>query len=133
MVGRYYLAAVPVATLHCDLVTQRIDELIADRGRKPAKFDRGPIAAQCSTPNRLLVGIDASEAVEKGQPRVIVIGVPYSLDRLADFQAGEFERTRAENVLLIPARILVEYRLFVNEAEGIGERGQKCSGRKFQV
>ena len=133
MVGRDHLAAVPVAALHGDLVAQRLDQLVSGRGRKAAKLDRGPVAAQRRDAYRLLVGIDASKAVEMRQPLVVIIRVSHPLDRLTDFQPGEFEGTRAKNVLFVPPRILVEDRLLVYPAIGVGERREEGAGREFQV
>ena len=55
------------------------------------------------------------------------------LDRLACFVFGEFERTRAENILFVPARILVENVLLVDKCEGVGERWQEGIGREFEM
>ena len=124
---------IPVALLHRDLVAERLDELVARRGRHAAELDRGAVAADRLDPHRLLVGIDAGEAVEIRQPFVVIIGVPLALDRLADLVIDEFERAGAENVLLVPARVLVENLLLVDEIERVGERRQKRAGREFEM
>src|SRR5262249_23096194 len=58
--------------------------------------------------DRLLGREDAGEAVEIRLPRMIIVGVAYALDRLADLVARELERARAHDVLFVPVRILVE-------------------------
>src|ERR1700739_506698 len=113
--------AVPVALLHHDLVAQRTDELVAHRGWKAAELDRRAVRAERVDPNRLFVRVDAGETVEVGQPLLIIVGILDALDRLADFVAGELEGTRAQDILLVPAGILVEYRLLVDKAERVGE------------
>ncbi len=108
VIGGHRAGDVPVALLDRDLVAERLDELVARRGRHAAEFDSGAVGADRLDPHRLLVGIDSGEAVEIGQPFMVVIGVPLALDRLADLVIDEFERARAEDIPLIPTRILVE-------------------------
>ena len=64
---------------------------------------------------------------------MVIIGVPLAFDRLADLVVDEFERAGTENILFIPARVLVEDRFPVNEIERVGERRQKCAGGKLQI
>ena len=64
---------------------------------------------------------------------MVIVGVLLALDRLADLIVGEFERARAENVFLVPARVLVEYRFLADEIERVGERRQKRAGREFET
>src|SRR5262249_13700256 len=126
-------AAVPIALLHGDLVAQRAYQLVGHGWWKPAKLDRCTIAADCLYPDCLLIRIDAGKPIEVGQPFLVVVGVLYSLDRLSGFDRSEFERARSQDVLLIPAGILVEDLFLVDPAEGVGERRQQRSGREFQV
>jgi len=51
-------AAVPVALLRGDLVTQRAYQLVAHGRWKPAEFDRCTIAADCLNPDCVLIHID---------------------------------------------------------------------------
>src|SRR5262249_23530793 len=125
-------ATVPVALLDGDLVAERADQLVAHRGRKAAELDRGAVAPDRLDPDRLLVGIDTDEAVEEGQSLLVIVGVFNSLDRLAGFDRGKFERARAQYVLLVPARIPLEDLLFVDEAEGVGERRKEGARREFE-
>ena len=66
VVGLHEAAAVPVALLNRDLVTERADELVAHRWRKPAELDGGTVAADRVDPHRLLRRVDRGEAVEEG-------------------------------------------------------------------
>src|SRR5262245_37950212 len=66
-------------------------------------------------------------------PRMIIVGVAYALDRLADLVARELERAGAHDVLFVPVRILVEDRLLVDPGEGIGQRRQEGAGRELQA
>src|SRR5262249_34389970 len=108
VVRLHHAAAVPVAFLHRDLVAEGFDDLIAGRGRQPAKLHRRTVAADRLDPHRLLVGKYAGKAVEIRQAFSIVVGVSYPLDRLPGLVFGELEWAGAENVLFVPARILVE-------------------------
>ena len=132
MVGLDKAAAIPVALLHGDFAAERAGQLVAHGRRKAPEFDRRAVAAQRRHANRLLVGIDPDERVEIRQPRVIIIWVAHALDRLADLHAGEFEGSRPQDVLFIPARVLVEMRLLVDPVVGARQRRQKCVGREFQ-
>ena len=133
VIGRHQIAAVPVALLHRDLVAELLDELIARRGRQAAELHCRAVRADRVDPDCLLVRVDAGEPVEIRQPRVIIIGVAHALDRLAELVFGELERARAHDVLLVPARILVEDFLLVDPSIGIGERRQEGAGRKLQM
>ncbi len=64
---------------------------------------------------------------------MVVVPILFALDRLADLVIDKFERTGAEDVLLVPARVLVEDLLFVDEVERVGERRQKRAGREFEM
>ena len=55
---------VPIALLDLDLVAERLDQFVARRGRHAAELDRRAVGADRLDPHRLLVGIDASEAVK---------------------------------------------------------------------
>src|ERR1700730_1735578 len=96
-------------SLSCTVILSpsALTKLVACCGRHAAEFDRRAVGADRLNPNRLLVGINADEAVEIGPPLMVIIGVLHTLDRLADLIVDEFERARAENVLLVPARVLV--------------------------
>ena len=133
VVWRHRAADVPIALLHRDLVAEGIYQLVARRRRHAAELDCRAIAADCGDPHRLLVGEDAGEAVEIGQTLNVIIRVPHPLDRLSGLVGDEFERARTHDVRLVPARVLVEDRLLVNEVERVGERRQKRAGREFQT
>src|SRR5262249_19560288 len=113
-------AAVPVALLNRDFVAQCLDEFVARRRREAPELDRRAVGAYRVKPYRLLVGIDRLKAVEIRQPFAIIIGIACTADRLPGLEFGEFEWTGAKDVLLIPARILVEYFFSVNKGEGVG-------------
>ena len=132
VVRRYRAADIPNALLRHDLIAKRADQLVARRGRHAAKLDRGAIAADRVDACRLLVGIDRGKAVEIGERRVVVIRVSHAGDGLPGLVMGEFERAGAENVLLVPVRILVEDRLFVDPVERVGDRRQEGGGREFE-
>src|SRR5215813_3704870 len=87
LIGRDHIAAVPVAALHNDFVAQLLLELIARRGRQAAEFSRRAVGPDGVDTDRLLGREDAGEAVEIRLPRMIVVGVAYALDRLADLVA----------------------------------------------
>src|SRR5208283_566802 len=72
------------------------------------------------------------KAIEIGQTLMIVVGVALTLDRLANIVADEFEWAGAENVLLVPVRVLVEDRLLVNPSIGIGQSRQERVGGEFK-
>ena len=61
-------AAIPVALLNGDLVTQCGDKFVAGGRGKPAEFDRRTVTFDRCYPDRLLVGENAGEAVEIGNP-----------------------------------------------------------------
>src|SRR5262249_3586270 len=116
MIGRGDVAAVQIALLNCDLVPERADELVARRWRQVPEIDSGAVAADGIDPYGLFGSINTGEALEVRQPSPVVVGVLHSFDRLASFDRRELERPRAQYVLLIPARILVEDLLFVDPA-----------------
>src|SRR5262249_55184117 len=116
-----------------DFVAQLLLELIARRGRQAAEFSRRAVGPDGVDADRLLGREDAGEAVEIRLPRMIIVGVAYALDRLADLVARELERAGAHDVLFVPARILVEDRLLVDPGEGIGQRPQGGGGRELQA
>ena len=64
---------------------------------------------------------------------MIVVPILFALDRLAYLVIDEFEGAGTEDIPLVPARILVEDFLFVDEIERVGERRQKRARRKFKV
>src|SRR5262249_38614500 len=132
VIGRDHITAVPVAALHDDFVAQLLLELIARRGRQAAEFSPRAFGPDGVDANRLLGREDAGEAVEIRLPRMIVVGVAYALDRLADLVARELERAGAHDVLFVPMRILVEDRLLVDPGEGIGQRRQESAGRELR-
>src|SRR5215471_1776041 len=103
-------------------------ELLGPRTHDPqnAELDRRTITADCLDADRLLVRIDAGEPVEIGQPSMVIVGVLYSLYRLAGFDPGEFERARPQDVLLVPARVLVEDLLLVDPAKGSASAGKNA-------
>src|SRR5215469_3174760 len=133
VVRLYQTAAIPVALLHNDLVTERLDEFVARRGRQPTKFHRGAPAADCIDPNRLLLGVYCGKTVKVRQSLSIIIGVSYPLHRLTGLVFGELEGPGAEDVFLVPPRILVEHLLLVDEGKGIGECRQECACCKLQT
>src|SRR5262249_60764612 len=106
VIGCSTFAAVPVAALHDAFVPQLLRELIARRGRQAAEFSRRAVRPDGVDADRLLGREDAGEAVEIRLPRIIVVGVAYALDRLADLVARELERAGAHDVLFVPVRIL---------------------------
>src|SRR5262249_61233894 len=103
------------------------------RGGNAAELQRRTVGAEGTDPYRLLVGVDPGKAVEVGQTLVIIIWVAHTLDRLADLIVDEFERSRAENVLLVPARVLVESFFLIDPTIGVSERRQKRARREFQM
>src|SRR5215475_10650107 len=119
-------------SLHGDLFIERTDELVARRGRQVAEIDRGAIAANGVDANRLLGSVKTGEAVEIGQSRMVIIRVAHALDLRTGLVADEFERSRTQDVLLVPARFLVEDLLLVNPGKRVGERRQKGVRRKLQ-
>ncbi|HEV8031867.1 MAG TPA: hypothetical protein VGP42_12695 [Stellaceae bacterium] len=125
-------AAVPVALLHRDPLAERGFQFIARGGRETAKLDGRAVAADRVDPGRLLVGENALEPVEVGQPGMVVIRVANPGDRLAGLVGDELERARSQDVLLVPMRVLVEVLLLVDEGERVGERRQEGAGGKFQ-
>ena len=64
---------------------------------------------------------------------MIIFGVALTLDRRADLIADKFEGSRAQDVLLVPARVLVEDLLLIDQGEGVGERRQKRAGCELEV
>src|SRR5262249_62280591 len=92
-----------------------------------------PRAGKARAGDRLLGGLKTGEAVEIGQSRMVIIRVAHALDRRTGLVADEFERSRTQDVLLVPARILVEDLLLVNPGKGVGERRQKGVRRKLQT
>src|SRR6516162_8497479 len=128
MVRRYHPATVPVTGLYCDFVAESLLQLVDSGGREAAKFNRGPVGANCLDPHGLLIGEYPGKAVEVRQALMEVVRVALTLDRLAGVVGYESERTGAENVLLVPVRVLVEDRLFVDPGVGIGQCRQKCVG-----
>ena len=133
VIGRDHIAAVPVAALHDDLVAQLLLELIARRGRQAAELSGRAVAPDGIDADRLLGRIDGGEAVEIGLSSVIVVGIAHSFDRLADLVTGRLEWAGAHDVLLVPARVLVEDGLLVDPGEGIGERRQERAGGELQA
>src|SRR5271155_4234093 len=132
VVRGYPPATVPVAGLDGNLVAERLFQLV-DSGRwKAAKFDCSPVRADRLDADRLLVGIYPGKAVEVRQPRTEVVGVALTLDRLAGIVADELERARAEDVLFVPVRVLVEDFLFIDPGIGVGQRRQKRVGGELQ-
>src|SRR5439155_15584587 len=59
VVGLHQAAAVPIAFLHRDLVTERLDDLVTRRGRQPTKLHCRAVAAYRLDTYRLLIGVDA--------------------------------------------------------------------------
>src|SRR5215471_15461816 len=133
VVRGYQIAAIPVALLHRDFAVERALEFVARRRRKAAELDRGAVGAYRVEPHRLLVGIDRRKAVKIRQSFAIIIGIADPSDRLASLVFGEFEGAGTEDVLLVPARVLVEDFLLVDERERVGERRQKSVGREFKM
>ena len=133
VVRLHQAAAVPVAFLDRDLVAERPDDFVTRRGRQSTKLHRRAVAADCLDPHRLLVGINAGEAVEMGQALMVIVGVLDTLDRLPDLIFREFERARAENIFFVPARVQVEDFLLVDPTVRIGQRRQKRARCKFQM
>src|SRR4029077_9870399 len=133
VVGLYEAAAVPVAGVHGDLVAERAYELIAHRGWEAAELDRRAIGPDSVDPNRLLIGIDPGEAVQMRQALMVIVGILRALDRLANLVFDEFEWTRSEDILLVPARVLVEGLLLVNPAVGVGQGRQERARCKLEV
>ena len=132
MIGRDEQAAVPIAGLHRDLVAERADQFVTRRGRQSAEFDSGPVAADRIESRCLLRSQDPGNTVEIRQSLVMVVRVTLAFDRLAGLVADQLERTRAHDVLLVPARVLVEDLLLVDPGERIGERRQERAGREFE-
>jgi len=62
------VSAVPVTLLNGQLAAECGLQLVARRRRKATELDRRPIAADRAYPDRLLVGENAGEAVEIGNP-----------------------------------------------------------------
>src|SRR5207248_7104962 len=114
VIYRQDAAAIPVAGLHCDLIAERADQLVAHRRRKATKLDRRAVAADGLDPGDLLGGVDADKPVKIGQSLMVVIGIALALDRLTGVVGDEFERPRAFDVLLVPMDVLVEFRLAVD-------------------
>ena len=133
VVGGYRAGDIPITFLHRDLVAECVDQLITGRWRHAAELDRRAVGADRVDPGRLLVDEDPDNAVEIGQTLVIVIRVAYALDRLAGFIGGELEGAGPHDVLLVPARILVEVGLPVDPVERIGECRQERTGREFEA
>src|SRR5690349_23990286 len=75
VVRRYHPATVPVTGLYGDFVAESLLQLVDGGGGETTKFDRGPVGADRLDTYRLLLGIDAGEAVEIRQSLVIIIGI----------------------------------------------------------
>ena len=133
LVGRQEVDAVPVAGLHRDLVAQLLDQLIARRRRHAAELRGGAVGADGVDAHRLLGGEDGDEAVEVGLTLMVVVGIAHALDRLAGLVGDELERSRAQDVLLEPARILLQGLLLVDVGERIGQRRQEGPGGELQL
>ena len=133
VIGGHHVAAVPVALLHRDLVAELLHQLIARRGRQRPEFQGRAVGADGVGAHRLFGREDGHEAVEVGLARVIVVGIALALDGLADLVLGHLERTGPHDVLLVPVHVLVELRLRINVAVGIGQRRQERQGGKLQL
>jgi len=68
------LPAIPVALLHRDFVTERLDDLVAGRGWQSAELYSRPIAANSLDPHRLFIGENAGKTVEIRKAFAIIIG-----------------------------------------------------------
>jgi hypothetical protein len=132
VVRRDRAADVPIPLLDDDLVAKRADQLVARRGRHAAELDRSAVAADRIDAGRLLVGVDRDEAVEIGQALLIIVRVAHPGDGLTGLVMGEFEGAGAEDVLLVPVRVLVEDGFLVDPVERVGDRRQKRGGGKFE-
>ena len=84
-------------------------------------------------PYHLLVPEYADEAIKIGQALMVIVRIAFALDRLADVEADEPERAGAHHVLLIPAHVLIEDRLRIDERKGIRERWKEAGRGKFQA
>ena len=110
MVRRYHPATVPVTGLYCDFVAESLLQLVDSGGWEAAKFNCGPVGANCLDSHGLLIGEYPGKAVEVRQALTKVVGVALTLDRLAGIVGDKSARARAENILLVPVRVLVEDR-----------------------
>src|SRR5215467_8201197 len=126
-------AAIPVAFLDGKLVPERGDQLVACRRRKAAELDIRTAALDRRDPGCLLLGVDADKSVEIGQARPVIVRVALAGDRLAGLVLLEAKRPRAEDVLLVPMRVAVEDRLFVEEGVWVRQRRQKRRSGEFEA
>src|SRR5262249_58993826 len=90
VIGRYHVAAVPVALLKDDLVAELARELLARGRRQAAELARPAAGADGVDAHRLLGRKDGGEAVEIRLPRMVIVGIAHDLDRLAGLVADEF-------------------------------------------
>src|SRR5260221_1224629 len=125
--------AVPVALLHRDLVSERADQFVARRWRQTTELDRGAVAPDRIKASGLFRCQDPDYAVEIRQARMVVVGIALALDRLAGLVADQLEGAGAENVFLVPVRILIEGLFLVDPRIRVGECRQKGVGREFQA
>src|SRR5260221_3139548 len=125
-------AVVLVDGRHRDLVAERANQLVARRGWQPSELDRGAVAADRVKTRRLLRCQDADDAVKMRQSLMMVVGVTLALDGLARLVADQLEGARAQYVLLVPARVLIEDLFLVNPGERIGECREECVGWELQ-
>src|ERR1700736_2949797 len=115
MVRRDHVAAVPVALLQHDLVAESALKLLARGGRQAAELAGRAVGENGIDAYRLFGREDADEAVEIRLSRMIIVGIAHALDRLAGLIADELEWAGAHDIHLVPARILVENGLLINE------------------
>src|SRR5438552_14338145 len=105
MVEEQIAAAIPIAFLDRDLVSERLLQLVARRGRQATKVDRRLVAADRGDAGRLFRREDALDRIEIRQPPVMIVGETLALDRLPGVVADELKRAGAHDVLFVPVLI----------------------------
>src|SRR5215470_9110805 len=98
VVQRDQVAAIPIALLNRQLITQGRLQLVPRRWWKAAKLDRRPVAANGAHPHRLLISKNSGKAVEIRQPPMVVIGIADTGNRLPDLIFLKTKRTGAHYI-----------------------------------
>src|SRR5262249_50354044 len=96
-------------------LAQRVDEIVPALRREAAELDRRLVAADRLHAQGLRLREDRLKAVEVGLARNVIVGIALAADERTGLARLEDERAGAHHVLLVPALVLVEDRLGVDE------------------
>ena len=117
MVRGHQEEAIPVRLLHGDAFSQSPHQVLSALGRKAAKLDHGPPAANRLHAQRLLLGKNGPEAVQIGLTGAMVMRITRARDEGAGLVFAEHEGAGPQHVVLVPANVLHQPFGAVDEVE----------------